>query len=630
MNAGCFPATDDAGIKRNVNFLELVQHFVANTLDVSLPAFLPELTLCVTIVLMLLVRVVSWNGATDRLAMFAGSWLPLVGALVALYFARPWAHLEPGGSADTEIFSGLLIYDGLTIYARAFLAAFLVLFVIFTQLSGIPDREDGADFYTLVLGSTVGMCLMASANHLFIVFLAVEMASVPSYALSGILKGRRQSSEAAIKYAVYGAGTAGIMLYGISLLSGALGTAHLPTMAVQLAGLIDSGAGSDRYMVLALGGLMVMVGIAFKLSAVPFHFWCPDVFEGASAEVNAFLSVASKGAALILLVRVAMGLGSIPERTLSADSLPPAQTAMAAGKSPAVLPQRDNDEPAARLAAHRLRELAAEARRPAAAEPAVRPTSQEAAAEGTTAAPLPSAADRARLIEQLSPVRRFMLMLVTIVSAITCTFGNWTAYGQTNIKRLLAYSTIAHAGYMMMPVAAALAAIGTNDTAARDAIGYLGFYIGAYLFMNLGAFAIVAFLRNATRSEEIADYAGIFWHSPVVVICFSIILVSLIGIPPLAGFMAKFAIFASLVETEQYALLLIGGLNTVLSLFYYLRVVWVMSIEPEPEHRAPFSLSAISLEGVFVILVTAPVVTLGIWGDWLFRWTHQAASQLLS
>src|SRR4029079_6445834 len=181
------------------------------------------------------------------------------------------------------------------------LLGFAVLFAIFTRISGIPDRDAAPDFYELALGATLRMCLMESSNHLLMVFLGVEMASVPSYALAGMLKGRRASSEAALKYAVCGAGTAGIMLYGISLLGGVLGSVHLPTMAERLAELLqpanlEAGIGRDTHMVLALGALMVLVGLAFKLSAVPFHFWCPDVFEGATAEVNAFLSVASKAA----------------------------------------------------------------------------------------------------------------------------------------------------------------------------------------------------------------------------------------------------------------------------------------------------------------------------------------------
>ena len=172
--------------------------------------------------------------------------------------------------------------------------AFAFWFIILVRMTGLADKQDGQDFYTLLLGATLGMCLMASANHLMTIFLGVEMASVPSYVLAGILKGRRRASEASLKYAVYGAGAAGVMLYGISLLAGLLGTAHLPTIAAKLAAMdipamIAARRSAGTLMVLVLAGLMIMVGLAFKLSAVPFHFWCPDVFEGASAEVDAFL-----------------------------------------------------------------------------------------------------------------------------------------------------------------------------------------------------------------------------------------------------------------------------------------------------------------------------------------------------
>ena len=205
----------------------------------------------------------------------------------------------------------MLVFDTFSVYMRALLLFFVLLFATFTRTTGVPDRDDATEFYVLILGATLGMCLMVSAQHMLIVFLGIEMASVPSYALAGILRNRRTSSEAALKFAVFGAGTAGVMLYGISLLVGVLGSAHLPTMAVQLANVLGGDAGPQRLMVLALGGLMVMVGVAFKLSAVPFHFWAPDVFEGATAEVAAFLSIASKAAALALLVRLALGLGYV-------------------------------------------------------------------------------------------------------------------------------------------------------------------------------------------------------------------------------------------------------------------------------------------------------------------------------
>src|SRR4029079_8880173 len=163
-------------------------------------------------------------------------------------------------------------------FFRIFLLAFAFGFIILVRMTGLTDKEDGQDFYTLLLGATLGMCLMASANHLMTVFLAVEMASVPSYVLAGIMKGRRKASEAALKYAVYGAGAAGVMLYGISLLAGLLNTAHLPTMALVLSQKIHTMGGSEQ-LVLVFGALLISVGIAFKLSAVPFHFWCPDVFE---------------------------------------------------------------------------------------------------------------------------------------------------------------------------------------------------------------------------------------------------------------------------------------------------------------------------------------------------------------
>jgi NADH-quinone oxidoreductase subunit N len=204
------------------------------------------------------------------------------------------------------------------------------------------------------------------------------------------------------------------------------------------------------------------------------------------------------------------------------------------------------------------------------------------------------------------------------------------AYNQTNIKRLLAYSTIAHAGYMMMPVAAAIQLSGEHPDRAREALAALAFYVGVYLFMNLGAFAIVAFLRNTLRSEQIADYSGLIGRSPVLVICFATILISLIGLPPLAGFAAKFLIFSYLVDAKLYLLLVIGGLNTALSLFYYLRVVKVMTIDPEQPDRLPVNVSILSPAGLYLVLLTLPVVVLGIWFDDFNEFARAAAQGLFS
>jgi len=588
-----------------VNLYELFNSLAADSAR-SVAGFQGELALCVTIVLLLFLRIPRLTSRIDSFLVM------LVGSSVALYLAGPWRPLEQ----PAEIFTGLLVYDNFTVYFRTLLLAFAVLFAIFTKISGIPDRDAAPDIYALVLGATLGMCIMASANNMLMIFLGVEMASVPSYALAGLLKGRRQSSEAALKYAVYGAGAAGIMLYGISLISGILGTVHLPTMAVRLAELLqpanlESGLGSDTHMVLALGGMMIMVGLAFKLSAVPFHFWCPDVFEGATAEVNAFLSVASKAAALALLARVAIGFGYIPA-PVAAPAPQRVETAALfnVADQPAEAPSSEAEPPAAA---------------PAAEAPAETPAEKsEAKAEAAVGfAPLPN---REAQIAALAPARDFIWRVVAFIAVITCTFGNLAAYGQTNIKRLLAYSTIAQAGYMMMPVAAAMVLAGTNAAGARDAISAVAFYAGVYVFMNLGAFAIVAFLRNMLHSEDIADYAGLIHRAPVTVVCFCIVLVSLIGIPPLAGFFGKYQIFASLVDAKLWFVLLIAGLNTAISLYYYLRVVKIMTIDPEPDTRRPASMSFIP--GTFIVLITAPIVILGVWPDSLNALARIATGQL--
>ena len=583
-----------------MNLQTLVDSLLTNTLDVSIPQYWPELALCITIVVLLLVRVFKGG---EHIPSFL---LALVGSVVALWLALPREGLSSWSEIGRqELFTGMLVYDSLTAYIRVFLLSFAVLFIILSRLTGIADREDGQDYYVLVLGATLGMSIMASANHLLTIFLGVEMASVPSYVLSGIVKGRRRSSEAALKYAIYGAGAAGVMLYGISLLAGILGSAHLPTMARELAAMdipMMLQTGDEKtLMVLVLGGLMMGVGLAFKLSAVPFHFWCPDVFEGASAEVDAFLSVASKGAALALLLRVGIGFGYVADepQVSSVEHEPPAAivaVSVEASDAVSVVSIDSADE-----------------------LPLV-PTQAPVLNSGSEIAGGP-----------LAPVRRFFVVLIAVVAGITCTFGNLAAYGQTNIKRMLAYSTIAHAGYMMMAAAAAVALLGRDAEQLHNAIAALLFYIAIYLFMNLGAFAIVAFLRNAMQSEEIADYAGLIRSCPMTVVMMTAILVSLVGLPPLAGFWPKLRVFQALYVAGgplMIVLLIVAGLNTVISLVYYIRVAKTMCIDAEPDSRGPVSLGI--LPAAYVLVVSLPVIVLGILPDGLAQWAQEAAKHLLS
>lgn len=517
-----------------MSLYDLIHTAVNDALRSSFGAFAPELAICATIVLLLFARMLSKARSGRAFA------IALAGAAVAFWLAAPWRYLGAGATLGVEKpFTGMLVYDQFSVYMRGLLLLFAVLFVVLTWISRVPGDEDATEFFVLILGATLGMCLMVAANHMFIVFLGIEMASVPSYGLAGLLKTRRTSSEAALKFAVFGGATAGVMLYGISLLAGALGSVHLPTMAHQLADLVSQGMGVERGLVLVLGSLMVAVGLAFKLSAVPFHFWAPDVFEGATAEVGAFLSVASKAAAIGLLARLTIAFAGV------------------------------------------------------------------------------------------EPARVFLSGLIVLISALTCTFGNLAAYGQTNIKRLLAYSTIAHAGYMMMPMAAAMMLAATDKVGASDAVAGMIFYAGIYLLMNLGAFAAAAFLRNATGSEAIDDYAGLIRRSPGLAVCFTIVLFSLVGVPPLAGFSAKFAIFASLYQAGPLGLglLCIGVLNTVLSLFYYLRVVRVMILDPEPADRPAATVPLWSPSGLYCLAIAVALpVLFAWWGP--FDWAKSATAAM--
>src|SRR5262249_10251214 len=275
-----------------------------------------------------------------------------------------------------------------------------------------------------------------------------------------------------------------------SLLAGKFGTGSLPDLAQAFGATFASAQGAAVGLdpIVMLGTLFVLIGIGFKLAAFPFHFWCPDVFEGAAAEVAAFLSVASKAAALALLARFSLelagwGMGSVPD-----------------------------------------------------------------------------GATTRKIAQYFGPA-------IGVFAALTATFGNLAAYYQTNLKRLLAYSTIAQAGYMMMGL----------TTFTADGAGAVLFYLVGYLFMNLGAFAIVAFLRNQTGSEDLSSFRGIVRQSPLLVITLAFFLFSLVGVPPLVGFAAKFQIFRVLFNAgnqylanypmlayTMYALLVIGGINTVI------------------------------------------------------------------
>jgi NADH-quinone oxidoreductase subunit N len=529
----------------------LITRLLDETTQTSVALFAPELVLSVTIVAMLVCRILP------LLRRVPSQWIALLGAFAAFAWTLwQFDRLVGGTVAATPIFTGLLMFDQFATFFRMFLSLFLILTITLTVLSGIPDREDAPDFYTLLLGATLGMMIMAAANHLLMLFLGVEMASVPSYAMVGFLKGRKQSSEAALKYVVYGAGAAGVMLYGISLLAGLTGTGSMPEMAQRLSLIVgqSSGMGDPTVRTIVLAGMMVLVGLAFKLSVFPFHFWCPDAFEGASAEVGGFLSVASKAGAFALLVRFGLSFGS--------DSAAVSEIAFVLGIGLAVL------------------------------------------------------------------------------SAVTATFGNLSAYAQTNLKRLFAYSTIAHAGYMLMAVAALLVikfgkqtGLETSVESQRCLEGLI-YYLFVYLFMNLGAFGIVALIRNQIYSEELEDFNGLATQCPVLCFAMALCIFSLIGLPPMGGFYAKLVIFASVLKATaahwvMWFVLGAGVLNTVIGLFYYVRILKAMYVNPRPDGARKVQYDMLPV-GLFALMISLPTLGLGLYPGPITETFNNVAAMLLA
>jgi len=532
-------------------FSQLIEYLLNDTTRLSLPLFSVELTLCVTIVLLLLLRLLN----ADK--VLPACLTATIGAIVACFFAyRQFDALRGSEASSSQLFfTGLLIHDSFAVYFRGFLSLFLLLTVALTSLTGIPDDEDGPDFYSLLLGATLGMMLMATANSLLMLFVAVEMASVPSYAMVGFLKGRKLSSEAALKYVVYGAGAAGVMLYGISLLAGVLGTLDMSLLAQRLSEAAMNGSGGlgdPELRTASLGIMLIMVGLAFKLSLVPFHFWAPDAFEGASAEVAGFLSIASKAGAFALLVRLCVALTGAP---------------------------------------------------------------------GTE-----------NLMVSFGVGLGF-------IACLTATFGNLAAYAQTNLKRMLAYSTIAHAGYMVMAVAAFLVlANGPEMPGGRleidRSIEGLLVYLAAYLFMNLGAFAVIAIVRNHTFSEDIDSVRGLIGQSPVLCTGMIIFLYSLVGLPPAGGFIGKLFIFGSALKSGSvhwfmYVVVAFGAFNTVLCLIYYMRVMRVMVLETRPADARPIPVPFASWESALIVTLSIFVFVIGILPGNLSEIARNAAQSLV-
>ncbi len=462
----------------------------------------------------------------------------LVGLVVAMVSLAAVGPADAGASAGR--FAPMLAADGLAFAWKCILLLFTVGVVLLWFATTRGDTRDGPEFFLLLLSATLGMSLMSSASNLLMIVIVVELASLPSYVLAGFRKNDRAGAEASLKYVLFGAAASSVMIWGLSLLYGVCGTLNLyPTTSADgtvIAGVAQQIAAQSASPIVLIALLSLMVGLAFKISAAPFHLWCPDVFEGARVDVTTFLSVASKGAGLVLTLRIA--------------------TALADAQSSA----------------------------------------------GPTASAAPAV----------------FAWVLAAMGVLTATVGNTAAYVQTNLKRLLAYSSIAHAGYMLCAVAMVVGGTGFQPVSVSPAAQAILFYLAVYLFMNLGAFAVVAVV-GSQRGETLDHFSGLGRRAPLLAACLTLCCFSLIGLPPLAGFTAKFNLMAALGSAGGWAWVLVAAIavNTLLSVYYYIRVIRTMYLEDAGEPRLSRNPLGTALAAVSVVMLLA----LFVGSNLLSRWT---------
>jgi NADH-quinone oxidoreductase subunit N len=419
-------------------------------------------------------------------------------------------------------FDGMIVQDSFSSFLQiVFLGIGLV---AIAQAHDYIQRKKilRGEYYTLLLFSTSGMILMAQAGDLIVVFLAIELLSIPLYILSGFARHDTESEEAAMKYFLLGAFASSFVVYGIALVYGATGSTHiLRILETTLLGIAN-------YGLLLVGAIFILVGLGFKVAAVPFHMWTPDVYQGAPSSVTAFMSVGAKAAGFAALLRIFL-------------------------------------------------------------------------------AAFPSIA------QDWAPI-------VMGVAVLTLVWGNVAAISQFNIKRMLAYSSIAHAGYILMVFPAAV-----EVGLAPDAISAALFYLFVYAVSNLGAWSVVLTLEKADGAGlSIDDYAGLGAKKPGLALAMALFMFSLTGVPPTAGFVGKFFIFRSVMDAGLVGLALVGVITSLISAYYYLRVVVVMYMrDGEPETRSEGWLNAtlwVTALGTFILgILPGPLLELAQRAN-LFGW----------
>lgn len=465
----------------------------------SIPYFVPELMLTATFLLVLIGEIVA------KRSSYVGFGIITAAGLIATIFLSIQLYKVP----DTSLFFRMIVVDRFAIFFKIIFSFSALLIVLFSMNSNELKKYSAGEYYCLLLSVVLGMNLLASSTNLLMIWLALELVSIPSYLLSGFLKDDRLSAEASLKFVIYGSVSTAIMLFGLSYLYGMTGAYEINDIRNALR------SSQINSAVLLITISLILVGVGYKIAAVPFHFWLPDVFQGSPTAITAFFSYGPKAAGLAFLIRLFYGIF----------------------------------------------------------------------AEG---------GPEFQVVGQLH-----WPTLMAMIAAITMTVGNVVAIWQTSMKRMLAYSSIAHVGYMLMGFV----------LLRREGIEAILFYLLIYMVMNLGAFLVVIALSSHMDSDNLAQYRGLRARSPFAAATLAMFMLSLTGIPPFAGFIGKFYLFAAAVHAQFYWLVVVAVLNSVVSFVYYGGVVKRMFLEEG--NTDPIQLPQLSR--VLLVFFAVAILVMGLY-----------------
>lgn len=484
----------------------------------NLELFLPELSLATTAILVILLDLFL-----PRKGLLAV--ISLLGIVVSSGFS-----LALWGDSRT-IFNNMMAVDSFAVFFKLLFLGIAALVILASTDYVAKFARFQGEYYALVLLSALGMMLMAATTELISIYIALELTSISLYALVGFLKDQK-STEASLKYLLLGAIASAVLLYGMALIFGFTGKTQLGEIAQALQTVSSPTILANPALI--LGIVLLVAGFGFKIAAIPFHMWVPDVYEGAPTPITAYLSVGSKAAGFAIILRVFYSAFGLPDGLSQNWGL-----------------------------------------------------------------------------------------IFAVLAAIGMTLGNVTALPQTNIKRMLGYSSIAQAGYLMI----GLAAMGVSPAAGILGRSGILFFLVAYAVANLGAFIAIIAISNKIDSDLIQDYAGMSKRAPLLSLALTLCLISLIGMPPAAGFMAKFYIFRGAVHNGLLWLVIIAVLNSVISAYYYLRVAKVMWFgEPASAEKVPSS----GALRIALLLTSLGVLLLGIIPGFLMKLAEAAARIFVS